>query len=223
MRASRCGDPRDILLTEDAGSLKIGAKTEENEHTFVFNRHPERGCARTRTCARVLPESNAACSRRGGGLMPLSVHDAERLQGFPPGWTMTTRPSAQGSQGEELQARWNALAATQGCVASSDWLAARLADPCSLKFTADAVPFLEPVPESWPSAAFNVGHGRMSALSSPFIRQITEMPCLGNFISTRFSRGAVGASTRPRRVRARDERGWMGGAAAIRSIRRRNE
>ena len=188
--ASRCGDPRDILLTEDAGSLKIGAKTEENEHTFVFNRHPERGlCAYADVCEGFYPESNACVLTAAGGLMPLSVHDAERLQGFPPGWTMTTRPSAQGSQGEELQARWNALAATQGCVASSYWLAARLADPCSLKFTADAVPFLEPVPESWPSAAFNVGHGRMSALSSPFIRQITEMPCLGNFISTSFFEG----------------------------------
>ena len=29
----------------------------------------------------------------------------------------------------------------------------------------------------------------MSALSSPFIRQITEMPCLGNFISTSFFEG----------------------------------
>ena len=66
--ASRCGDPRDILLTEDAGSLKIGAKTEENEHTFVFNRHPERGlCAYADVCEGFYPESNRACSRRRAG------------------------------------------------------------------------------------------------------------------------------------------------------------
>ena len=216
--ASRCGDPRDILLTEDAGSLKIGTNnvddgggTEENEHTFVFNRHPERGlCVYADVCEGFYPESNACVLTAAGGLMPLSVHDAERLQGFPPGWTMTTRPSVGGSSGEELQARWNALAATQGCVASAYWLGTRLADPCGLKFTSEAVPFLEAVPESWPSAAFNVGHGRMSALSSPFIRHITEMPCLGNFISRSFFEGGplVPRSVAVECARMMREAGW---------------
>ena len=209
--ASRCGDPRDVLLTEDAGALKVDARDPADEHTFVFNRHPERGlCAYADVCEGFHPEPEACMLTAAGGLMPLTVHDAERLQGLPPGWTMTTRPSVQGSQGEELTARWDALAKTYGCVPSSYWLGTRLADPYALKFSADAVPFRESVPHAWPGAAYNVGHGRASALCSPFVREITELPCLGTFISTSFFEGGplVPKETAVACARVLRESGW---------------
>lgn len=188
--ASRVGDPRDVLLTEDAGSLKIGPRSHENEHTFVFNRHPERGfCVYADVCQGFHPESSACVLTAAGGLIPMSIHDAERLQGLPPGWTMTTRPTVHGSPREELQSRWDALKSTYGCVSCSYWLGTRLADPYSMKFTTESVPFRELIPKSWPGAAFNVGNGRMSALCSPFVRLITDLPCLGSFITTSFFEG----------------------------------
>lgn len=188
--ASRCGDPRDVLLTEDAGTLRINAREAETEHTFVFNRHPDRGLSvYADVCEGFHPESSACVLTAAGGLIPLNIHDAERLQGLPPGWTMTTRPTVHGSQGDELEARWRALAVTYGCVPCSYWLGTRLGDPYALKFSADSLAFTDLIPQSWPGSAFNIGHGRMVALCSPFVRQINELPCLGSFITTAFFEG----------------------------------
>ena len=57
----------------------------------------------------------------GGGLTALEVHDAERLQGLPPGWTLTSRPPAPGTPVDNT-ARWNALAASTGCVPATQWI-----------------------------------------------------------------------------------------------------
>ena len=188
--ASRIGDPRDVLLTEDAEPLQIERRTNEDEHTFLFNRHPEQGLrVYADVCEGFHPEGRACVLTAAGGLLPLAIHDAERMQGLPPGWTMTTRPSLHGSQGAELAARWNALAVTYGCVPSSYWIGTRLGDPYSLKYTGEGVPFDSAVPQNWPGAAYNIGHGRVSALCSPFVRTITTLPCLGNFLTTAFFEG----------------------------------
>lgn len=188
--ASRVGDPRDVLLTEDAGPLRIERRKSDDEHTFVFNRHPEHGLrVYADVCEGFHPEGRACVLTAAGGLMPFAIHDAERMQGLPPGWTMTTRPSLHGSQGAELEARWEALAATYGCVPCSYWIGTRLADPYRIKYCGQGVPFETAVPASWPGAAYNIGHGRVSALCSPFVRTITQLPCLGSFITTAFFEG----------------------------------
>jgi hypothetical protein len=189
--ASRHADPRDVLFTEDAGEAGVPRRSaEETEHTFIFNHHAERGFSvYADVCEGFNPEPNACVLTAAGGLMPLAVHDGERLQGLPPGWTMTTRPNIHGSQGLELLARWEALAVTHGCVSCSYWLGNRLADSCALKYLKNGTPFREAVPPNWPGSAYNVGHGRVIAPCSPIVYAISELPTLGTFISTSFFEG----------------------------------
>ena len=127
--ASRHGDPRDVLLTEDAGKMTSfeppGADTQQ---AFVFNRRPD-GAVRVFSdfVEGIHPGEGSCVLLPSGGLAPLDVHDAERLQGLPPGWTLTARPPAPGTIVDNSP-RWAALASL-GCVPPAQWVGSRLANP----------------------------------------------------------------------------------------------
>ena len=90
-----------------------GADTQQ---AFVFNRRPD-GAVRVFSdfVEGFHPGEGSCVLLPSGGLAPLDVHDAERLQGLPPGWTLTARPPAPGTIVDNSP-RWAALAASLGCV-----------------------------------------------------------------------------------------------------------
>ena len=169
---SKHGDPRDVLLTEDAGAIApFDAPGPDQAQAFVFNRQTD---GRVRVFSDFVegfnPKGASCVLMPGGGLTALEVHDAERLQGLPPGWTLTSRPPAIGTPVDNAP-RWNALAASMGCVPATQWIGARLANPYKLKASDSiGVPFESPITVPWPPCAYNVGAGRCAAAVSPFPR-----------------------------------------------------
>ena len=189
--ASKHGDPRDVLLTEDAGKSAnfLEPPGAETSQAFVFNQSAE---GEMRVFSDFVdgfhPGDGGAVMDAAGHLAPVEVHDAERLQGLPPGWTLTSRPPAPGSRVDNAP-RWKALAASLGCVPASQWIGSRLAKPYELKHDGRGSAFEAPVTVPWPTAAYNVGHGRAHVACSPFPRTNGgTLPTLGGFIS-----GVVGA------------------------------
>ena len=184
---SKHGDPRDVLLTEDAGAIApFDAPGPDQAQAFVFNRQTD---GRVRVFSDFVEGFNpggASCVLMpGGGLTALEVHDAERLQGLPPGWTLTSRPPAIGTPVDNAP-RWNALAASMGCVPATQWIGARLANPYKLKASDSiGVPFESPITVPWPPCAYNVGSGRCAAPVSPFPRATpgAAPPTLGAFVT----------------------------------------
>jgi len=184
---SKHGDPRDVLLTEDAGAIApFDAPGPDQAQAFVFNRQTD---GRVRVFSDFVEGFNPAGAScvlvPGGGLTALEVHDAERLQGLPPGWTLTSRPPAIGTPVDNAP-RWNALAASMGCVPATQWIGARLANPYKLKASAESgVPFESPITVPWPPCAYNVGQGRCAAPVSPFPRATpgNAPPVLGAFVT----------------------------------------
>ena len=122
---SRHGDPRDVLLTEDAGPLRMDPPSADQQ-AFVFNRSPETGkmLVFADLVEGLHPAAGSCMLLPGGTLAALEVHDAERLQGLPPGWTLTSRPPAPGTAVDNTP-RWGALAASLGCVPALQWVGTR--------------------------------------------------------------------------------------------------
>ncbi len=197
---SKHGDPRDVLLAEDAGAN--GAAFEppgaDQAQAFVFNKRPD-GTVRVFSdfVEGFHPREGSCVLTPSGALAPLELHDAERLQGLPPGWTLTARPPAPGMPPADPAPRWAALAASLGCVPAAQWVGSRLANPYKLKHdpaTRGDAPFDAPVTVPWPPAAYNVGAGRVSSLVSPFPRATGALPTLGGFVSPPPAEEKVGAA-----------------------------
>ena len=206
---SRHGDPRALLFAEDAGPPEVengGAadggdgslnNTHDTPHAFVFNRRPASEGFSMRVYSDVAegfhPSAGSCALTPDGALAPMEVHDAERMQGLPPGWTLTARPGSVTGRttgvgsGNGLEAdadRWLALASSLGCVPAARWIGAKLANPYASAYDAsDAKAFEAAVVVPWPSAAFNAGDGRKGVASSPFPCEVSVLPTLGAFIS----------------------------------------
>jgi hypothetical protein len=209
---SKHGDPRDVLLTEDAGKMtSFDPPGPDAQQAFVFNRQPD---GRIRVFSDFVegfyPSHGSCVLMPGGGFCALEVHDAERLQGLPPGWTLTSRPPAPGTPVDN-SARWGALAASLGCVPALQWVGSRLAHPYKLKHPGDGHMFEAPITVPWPHAAYNVGHGRCSVLVSPFPRTMGTLPTLGGFVSSGMMGGSgmVTKETALECVKALRTAGWQ--------------
>ena len=208
---SRHGDPRAALFAEDAGvppERSVGAATDDhpstgaNTQAFVFNRRPASEGGGVRVFSDVVegfhPSAGSCALTPDGALAPMETHDAERMQGLPPGWTLTARPGSvkktgpHSGNGLETDAdRWRALASSLGCVPAARWIGAKLAAPYATAHDAStARAFEAAVVVPWPSAAFNVGHGRKGVDVSPFPVEMDVLPTLGSFISGAATRGA---------------------------------
>lgn len=217
---SRHGDPRALLFAEDAGAPEtaggggdhrggdvVGAgggnvdngslnNLHDTPHAFVFNRRPATEGSSMRVFSDVAegfhPSAGSCALTPDGALAPMEVHDAERMQGLPPGWTLTARPGSVNrvtgpGSGNGLEAdadRWRALASSLGCVPAARWIGTKLANPYASPYDAsDAKAFEAAVVVPWPSAAFNAGDGRKGVASSPFPVEVNVLPTLGAFIS----------------------------------------
>ncbi|MEL7538875.1 MAG: DNA cytosine methyltransferase [Pseudomonadota bacterium] len=90
-----------------------------------------------------------------GNIVTPDIRDAEKLQGFPQDWTKAAERVARRS------ARWK-LVGNAVSVPAAAWLGSRLRDPGKvLDFSLSA---LKGSP--WPTAAWNVGYGRMRVEAS---------------------------------------------------------
>src|SRR5262245_16034060 len=111
-----------------------------------------------------------------GDIATPDIRDAERLQGFPVGWTKAAETVAKRG------ARWK-LVGNAVSVPAAEWIGRRLRKPGSL---AD----MEEKPlrghRIWPTAAWNIGEGRKAVLASEWPKLRSRRP-LAEFLRFRTS------------------------------------
>lgn len=147
------GDPRAVLLSEDAGATP---EPRANGHRSPIGFYWTEGNRGLGTAFDGVPPlkggsgfgipSSPAILMPDGRVVTLHIRDAERLQGFPSGWTSAaeavTRPGV----------RWR-LVGNAVNVRVAEWLASRVVKPKPYLGTGD-----EPLQRGarWPNAAYNI-------------------------------------------------------------------
>lgn len=229
--ASLHGDPRDVLLSQNAmcqgECVQIGTQSEcydcfvtpPRVPTKVFAASIDLGEKRRAPCCDIMHCFTTSNGRRTcvatkkgnkgkAELNMLAIEDAERLMGFPCGYTEPCFPLVAPNQRhpvfdrEQQTFRRFALLGLACSVPQSHWLGEQLKRPYSVKFSYDALSlqFENPCPgpatrdrgsKAWPLAAYNMlfvngapkWTGRMRAPSDmsefPLIRGFTP---LGDFL-----------------------------------------
>jgi DNA (cytosine-5)-methyltransferase 1 len=102
-----------------------------------------------------IPSAPAILLPDGPVVVP-DIRDAERLQGFPPGWTRPAERAARPG------VRWK-LVGNAVTVPAATWVGRRLARPGRVRASV-----LAPIASGrrWPTAAWNVGDGRWEVSAS---------------------------------------------------------
>lgn len=152
-------DPRRVLLADDVGEPSQNGSNGHRSFGFYWT-EGNNGLGWARDAIPPLKggsgvgvPSPPAIWLRNGSIETPDVRDAERLQGFPSGWT---KP---GGTPDRAGVRWKLLGnAVSVCVAA--WIGRRLARPgeCS-----DITGTRLERRDAWPLAAWNVGEGRFGA------------------------------------------------------------
>ncbi len=176
--ASLDEDPREVLFADEAEAPQAGADVDPSiAHGFYWT-EGTRGLGWAVDAVPTLKggstvgvPSPPAIWMPGGDIVTPSLEDAERLQGFPAGWTKAAENVAKRSM------RWK-LVGNAVSVPAVRWIAKRLACP--------GTPILHdvrPVPSQavWPRAAFNVGSGRYSTSCSTWPKHV-HGPHLHDFL-----------------------------------------
>lgn len=163
--ASNIGDPRTVLFADDT-PLQSGR--ELNGHAVACGFYWTEGLRGLGWAVDAVPTlkggsaigipSPPAVLLTDGRIVTPDVGDAERLQGFPRGWTRAAERVAKRST------RWK-LVGNAVSVPAAAWIGRRLRNPAhSLEFATRALVDHR----HWPSAAWNVGMGRMTVEASEF-------------------------------------------------------
>ena len=157
--ASQEGDPRDVLLADEAGEPDWIDRQEPVAFGFYWTEGlrglgwAANGVPTLKGGSTVGVPSPPAVWLPSGEIVTIGLRDAERLQGFPGGWT---RPAESvGRRGMRWKLVGNAVS-----VPVARWLGRRLSRPGS--FQERAMMPLFPGGR-WPSVAWNVGEGRFRA------------------------------------------------------------
>lgn len=176
--ASLEGDPRGVLLADDAGEP---APTAWNPRTMALGFYWTEGIRGLGTGIDCVPTlkggstigipSAPAILLPSGRVVTPDIRDAERLQGFPADWTLPAESVARPS------IRWK-LVGNAVTVDVARWIGLRLASPGDYDGSWDA-PLVPGAP--WPAAAWNMGEGRRAASVSAFPAQV-ENPGLARFL-----------------------------------------
>lgn len=157
--ASLDGDPRSILLADEAGPPGAGPLEPAGCYGFYWT-EGNRGVglaidavpALKGGSALGIPSPPAIVVPRGGVVTP-DIRDAERLQGFRSNWTLAAQAVARPSM------RWK-LVGNSVNVRVSTWIGRRLARPKPYDDSGD-VPL--PAGSPWPRAAWSLGKERYRA------------------------------------------------------------
>ena len=151
--ATLSGDPREVLLADDAASASVGF---DPGHPVGFYWTEGRygaslvgnGVPTIKGGSSLGIPSPPAILMPDGSVGTPDIRDIERLQGFGEGWT---EPAAGMSKGMRWKLVGNAVS-----VPVTEWIGGRLASPATYDASGDA-----PLDaRRWPSAGWNVGDGR---------------------------------------------------------------
>jgi DNA (cytosine-5)-methyltransferase 1 len=150
--ASRSGDPRTVLLADDRGPRETVSKSPRPACGFYWT-EGNRGLGWTVDAIPTLKGGSAfgipsppAIWRRCGAIVMPGIEDAERLQGFEPGWT---EPAESGSMKRSM--RWR-LVGNAVTVDVARWVGDRLREPGEYRSRDELLPTSSP----WPEAAWNL-------------------------------------------------------------------
>lgn len=176
--ASRVGDPRTILLVDDAGEPEPRRWLRKRAFGFYWT-EGTRGLGAAVDAVPTLkggstigiPSPPAVILPSGRVITP-DIRDAERLQGFQPDWTLPVegRPRGRGH-------RWK-LVGNAVTVDVASWIGFRLRAPCPYDDSWDA-PLVEGA--RWPRAAWGDKKGRFQARVSSYPCAL-EAPAFGRFL-----------------------------------------
>jgi DNA (cytosine-5)-methyltransferase 1 len=161
--ASNVGDPRTVLFADEVGPVE---EPRLNGHPLACGFYWTEGIRGLGWAVDAVPTlkggstigipSSPAILLPSGAVVTPDIRDAERLQGFPSDWTKPAeRVAKKGS-------RWK-LVGNAVSVPAAAWVGRRLAKPGSILDFA-----LNPLGDSkrWPTAAWNVGEGRVAVAAS---------------------------------------------------------
>jgi DNA (cytosine-5)-methyltransferase 1 len=160
--ASLAGDPRSVLFADDAGHAEEPKVNEQGAACGFYWTEGIRGLGWAVNAVPTLkggstvgiPSPPAILLPNGQVVMP-DIRDAERLQGFPANWTKAAETVARSG------ARWK-LVGNAVSVPAAAWLGRRLAKPGRMK----DFPLAALNGTRWPTAAWNVGEGRVAVDAS---------------------------------------------------------
>jgi DNA (cytosine-5)-methyltransferase 1 len=172
------GDPRTVLFADDAGPQ---ADPELNGHPVACGFYWTEGIRGLGWAVDAVPTlkggstigipSPPAIWMPDGRIVTPDIRDAERLQGFPSGWT------AAAESVTKRGARWK-LIGNAVSVPTATWIGRRLRKPGRV-LDFDVHPMKGH--RHWPTAAWNVGHGRFSVGASEWpVRK--PRPTLAEFL-----------------------------------------
>jgi len=153
-------DPREVLLSEDAGPPALDTRKEGVAFGFYWT-EGVRGLGwgidtvpTLKGGSTVGIPSPPAILLPSGRIVTPDIRDAERLQGFPDDWTQPAEEVGRPSL------RWK-LVGNAVTVDVARWIGDRLAAPLGYEREAWDRPLRKG--ERWPRAAWNLGAGRYSA------------------------------------------------------------
>jgi DNA (cytosine-5)-methyltransferase 1 len=176
--ASRAYDPRTVLFADEAGAPEMAVDHRHLGCGFYWT-EGNRGLGWAVDSIPTLKggsglgiPSPPAIILPSGVVVKPDIRDAERLQGFRAGWTKPAEQAARPSL------RWK-LIGNAVSVPVAEWIGRRLIDPGpSLPFETCKLPS----GHRWPTAAWNVGFGRLGVAASEWPKR-KKLPHLADFLS----------------------------------------
>ncbi|MGJ4727888.1 DNA cytosine methyltransferase [Luteimonas sp. SDU101] len=207
--ASLEGDPRQVLFADEAGAR---SEPELNGHPVACGFYWTEGLRGLGWAVDAVPTlkggstigipSPPAIWMPDGRVVTPDIRDAERLQGFTPGWTSAAERVAKKG------ARWK-LVGNAVSVPAAAWIGRRMRKPGHL---ADFETFPLHDNRRWPVAAWNVGEGRVGTVASewPLERPTPSLEAFlkhaPSLLSARATGGFLG---RARQARLRFPKGFL--------------
>lgn len=173
--ASRCDDPRNVLLSGNVcyeaprpnSRSSCGFYWSEGNQGFGW---AENAVPTLKGGTRGSGPTPPAVLRGDGRIVIPDIRDAERLQGFPAGWTEAAEQF--GGKGHRWRLVGNAVS-----VPVARWIGSRLASSPFYDHSQD-----EPLEgSSWPAAAWNIGRGVHVSKVSSFPSRV-KRSTLANFL-----------------------------------------
>lgn len=178
--ASQEGDPRQVLLADEAGEPEpLERETWRSRANGFYWTEGKRGLGWADDAVPTLKggstvgiPSAPAVVMPDGRIVKLTIGDAERLQGFPAGWTLPAESVVKGSYRWKLVG--NAITVDLAC-----WIGMRLTKPGSVQNISEKL-LREGQP--WPSVAWNVDGARMTGVLSEWPLRLPR-PSLVDFLA----------------------------------------
>lgn len=163
--ASKAEDPRDVLLSKDAGVPEVQLGHAGVACGFYWTE----GTGGLGWAVDAIPTlkngstvgiaSPPAIWLPSGDLIKPGIRDAERMQGFPSDWTRPAEQIAKAAM------RWK-LVGNAVTVDVAEWIGKQLVKPGVYR-NADQDRPVDPK-RTWPRAAYNVGEGRFISTASSY-------------------------------------------------------